>query len=226
MEFIQNPIRLDSLLNQHHIPEMFQFFEEYRPHFYLIRFAKGEYVFQHEEGSQYLLFFLSGKAKIYRNLSNGKSMLVSFCNSFRVLGDLELFDMDTTPSSIQAVEPCVCISLSLRHIRSRLMKDPVFLKYIAQSLATKLVQAGNNTSINMLYPLENKLASYISLSHENGIFSENLTSLSELLGTSYRHLLRVLSSFVSKGILVRGKKGYRIVNPAALDALAVDFFLN
>ena len=93
MEFIQNPERLERLLNHHHIPEMFQYFQEYRPHFYLIRFSKGEYVFQHEEGARYLLFFLSGKIKICRNLSNGKSMLVSFCNTFRILGDLELFDV-------------------------------------------------------------------------------------------------------------------------------------
>ena len=60
----------------------------------------------------------------------------------------------------------------------------------------------------MLYPLENRLASYIleTYTNEDSNNAENLTQISELLGASYRHLLRVLNKFESEGIKKRNNK--------------------
>ncbi|OYO76234.1 hypothetical protein CG709_15530, partial [Lachnotalea glycerini] len=54
---------------------------------------------------------------------------------------------------------------------------------------------------------------------DNLIFSENLTALSELLGTSYRHLLRTLRNFCDNGYLLKEKGYYKIIAPNQLRAL-------
>lgn len=225
MEIIQNEKRLKRLILQYNLPAHFCCFEDYKPHFHLVRFAKREVIYQKESQRQYLLFFLSGKIKVCCDLSSGKSILVCFYTSFQVLGDLEFFEIDTSLTTITAVEPCLCIALRTTAIRRQLLEDHLFLQLLARSLADKLMRAMRNNSINLLYPLENKLASYIFQVNENGFFSENLTTLSELLGTSYRHLLRVMKQFINEGILEKCPGGYRILDGWHLLELTEDLYL-
>lgn len=225
MEILNDERRLEKLILQYQLKEQFSYYDEYRPYFYLIRFPKGEMIYRNDSQRQYLLFFLSGKVKVCSNLSNGKSMLICFYTSFRLLGDLEFYEMDTTTSSIYAVEPCLCIALRTTPIRSRLLEDPKFLQMISRSLADKLTRATKNSTINLLYPLENKLASYIYQVSQDNFFSENLTQLAELLGASYRHLLRITKEFVSEGILEKCPDGYHIKDSWRLMDLAEDLYL-
>ncbi len=95
-----------------------------------------------------------------------------------------------------------------------------FLRYISSSLATKLSRNTRNCSFNLLYPLENRLATYILASNEDLRFHENLTLLSELLATSYRHLLRVLTQFCTIGLLKKYDSYYEIINFEALEELS------
>lgn len=224
VEILRDEKRLEKLILQYQLKEQFSYYDEYRPYFYLIRFPKGELIYRKDSQRQYLLFFLSGKVKVCSNLSNGKSMLICFYTSFRLLGDLEFYEMNTSSSSF-AVEPCLCIAVRTTPIRSRLLEDPKFLQMISRSLADKLTRATKNSAVNLLYPLENKLASYIYQVSQDNFFSENLTRLSELLGASYRHLLRTMKEFVSEGILEKCPDGYRITDSWRLMDLAQDLYL-
>lgn len=224
MEIIKDERRLNELLLQYKLPGRFRNFEKYRPYFHLVRFEKNEVIYRTEFQRQYLIFFLRGKVQVCSNLSNGKSMLVCFYTSFQLLGDLEFCGIDTLSISLHAVEPCICITLQIPEIRLLLEKDDLFLRFLSQSLAKKLEASTINSSINLLYPLENRLASYLCQTSENGCFSENLTQLAELLCTSYRHLLRVIKSFQNEGILCREPSGYRITNPERLTELAFDLY--
>jgi len=225
MKIINNQKRLEQALTQYNIPEHFQFFQEYLPYFHLVKFQKGELIYQTDYQRQYLLFFLSGKIKVCTHLGNGKSLLICFYQTFQLLGDLELYQIDTSTVTAQAIEDCTCISLHVTEIYARLMSDTFFLQFLSKALATKLARSSTNNSINLLYPLENRLASYIYQVCDSNLFSENLTQLSELLGTSYRHLLRTLKKFTSEEILKKGKNGYIIRNRKKLQELAGDLYL-
>ncbi|MCI8895302.1 MAG: cyclic nucleotide-binding domain-containing protein [Lachnospiraceae bacterium] len=226
MKIIDDPKRLEQLCRQHHLPEIFQHYDRYRQYFHLVTFQKNEIIYQKASQRTYLIFFLKGKIRVCANLSNGKSLLVCFYTTFQLLGDLEFFSVDTSDSTVQAIAPCTCISMHVSEIRKELLSDPVFLCYLANSLAHKLAVSSHNSSINQLYPLENKLASYIIQVQFHGLFVENLTHLAELLGTSYRHLLRTLRSFVDQGILEHTELGYRLLNRSQLEDLAEDLYLS
>ncbi len=226
MKIIDDPARLERLCNQYHLPEIFQRFDRYRQYVHLVTFDKNEIIYQKESQRTYLIFFLKGKVRVCADLSNGKSLLVCFYTDFQLLGDLEFFSVDTSDTTVQAMAPCTCISMHVARIRNELLSDPVFLRYMANSLAHKLAVAAHNSSINQLYPLENKLASYIIQIQFHGIFAENLTHLAELLGTSYRHLLRTLRELVDEGILERTDAGYRILDRSRLEDLASDLYLS
>lgn len=233
METIKNARRLKRLLYEYDFPEYFSNFETYLPNFELVQFYKNDFIYRTPYDRQYLFFFLSGKLKVCTNLSNGKSLLVCFYTSFEILGDLELFKADLSTNTIQAMETCLCIGLNITDIREQLFQDTLFLQFISKSLALKLSRSTANNSINILYPVENKLASYIYLVSDKMdiagkqvlLFSENLTPVAELLGTSYRHLLRVLRSFTDKGILSHQSDYYLVEDLEQLKKLAQDLYV-
>jgi len=98
-----------------------------------------------------------------------------------------------------------------------------------RKLAEKLAAVSMNSSINLLYPLENRLASYIneSLIYGDDLyidFDENLNNIAELLGSSYRHLLRTFNTLCKKGVLTKDDGKYKIINKALLKDLAGDLY--
>lgn len=225
MKIIDNPERLNKFSAQYRLNEIFQDLDRYRPYLHLVTFEKNEIVSGKVGQQEYLFFFLRGKLQVCADLSNGKSLLVCFYTSFQMLGDLEFFGIDTSDTTTRAVVPCTFLTLCVTEIRRQLNRDPVFLRYMAKSLAQKLAAVAHNSSINQLYPLENKLASYIIQLQYAGLFLENLTHMADLLGTSYRHLLRTIRAFVDEGILAHTEIGYRILDRSRLEDLAQDLYL-
>ena len=198
----------------------------------LVLFKKNEYICRENEDINYLFFFVEGKAKVYTTLSNGKSLLLCFYQEFKVLGDLELMNSQTASTNVQVIEDAYCIAISLEKAKSYLFNDVKFLRYVCASLSEKLNRCSKNSSINLLFPLENRLASYILVTGESIDnnekktikFNENLTEISELLGTSYRHLLRTLNILCVKGAMVKKDNCFEVVDEMILRKLAADLY--
>lgn len=230
MTKVNNPKIMDGYILEYNIDEIFT--EDMRSFMELILFKKGEYICRENEDINYIFFFLKGKAKVYITLGNGKSLLLYFYQDFKVLGDLELINYQSATSNVQAIEDTYCIGIPLEKARERLLKDTKFLRYICSSLGEKLKRCSKNSSINLLYPLENRLASYILATgkniNRNGEkiirFDENLTEIAEILGTSYRHLLRTLNNLQLKGALAKEDSGFKVIDESILTKLASDVY--
>lgn len=192
-----------------------------------ICFKKGEYLCQEEEKMEYLLFILSGKAKISITAANGKSLLLNFYGKGQILGDVEIMLSDSVgTTNVVALTEIECIGVSVTYCKEVLSTHIEFMNFIAASLAAKLNRSSRYSAMNILYTLENRLCAYIVSTHENGEFQENLTELAELLGTSYRHLLRTMQELCEAGVLERcSRTKYKIKNLPALKERAEDCFL-
>lgn len=208
------------------------FTKDMTPYMELLFYKKNEYIIKEEEEVKYLIFIVKGKAKVFATLSNGKSLLLCFYQGFKVLGDLEIIDSRKAVTNVQAIEDTCCIGISSDHVRKHLLEDAKFLRYICSSLGNKLYQCSKNSSINILYSLENRLASYILTTDEkkedNGhtviIFDENLTEIAELLGTSYRHLLRTLKTLCSKKIIRKKNNYYEVIDEMELKRMSAELY--
>lgn len=218
---VNDPEMMDRYILKYGISEIFT--EDIKPYMELLLFKKNEYICREAEELKYLFFFIEGKAKVYTTLSNGKSLLLSFYQGFRVIGDLEMINRQSANNNVQVIEDTFCIGVPLEKVRACLLNDAKFLRYICNSLSEKLSSCAKNSSINLLYPLENRLASYILATGED--LDGSLTEISELLGTSYRHLLRTLNSLCSKGIIKKKGNGFEILDRAVLLKLAADLYL-
>ncbi|MDU2680639.1 MAG: transcriptional regulator YeiL [Clostridium sp.] len=208
------------------------FSKDINSHAELFLFKKGEHICREGESTNYLFFLVKGKAKVYSSLSNGKTLLICFYNSVKMIGDIEFMKLEPANSNIQVLEDSYCIGISIQKVREYLLDDVKFLRFMCESLSEKLKKLSKNSSINLLYPLENRLASYILATGErvnvNGvdvlIFDENLTEIAKLLGTSYRHLLRTLKSLCKSGILKKKSSYFEVVDNSMLTDFAADLY--
>ena len=226
---IQNNREIEKYIKKYEIEKLFT--DNMKKQMNLYLFNKNEYICREEEHLENMYFLVHGKAKVSKHLENGKSLLISFYRPLTIIGDVEFIDDNVTDCSVQAIEDTYCIGINFDIVRSKLIKDCKFLLNICRYLSDKLTDGSNNSSINLLYPLENRLASYIVAfvntnddKVEKFIFKESYSEISELLGTSYRHLNRILNKFCLEGILKKCDKEYVIEDYDKLLCLAGDLY--
>lgn len=227
---INDPERMNNYILKYKIDNIFSL--DARALMELILFKKGEFICRESEDINYLYFFVQGKAKVYKTLSNGKSLLLCFYQGFKVLGDVELFNYKAASANVEVIEDTYCIGILMEKVREYLLNDAGFLRFICSSLGDKLDRCSKNSSINLLYPLENRLAGYILVAGEAILndgkrqieFAENLTEISELLGTSYRHLLRTLDILCAKGAIKRNRNHFEVADIKVLKDLSADLY--
>lgn len=200
-------------------------------HITLKTYAKGECICRVDEELTAFLFFVKGKAKTYATLKNGKDLLLSFYKAFDVVGDVELFGDGKAVATLECIEESHCLAVSREVMLSIIEKDTKVLRYVGKGLSQKLKRLSYNSAINLLYPLEERLASYLLAiacydKKNRLVVQENLTYVAEILGTSYRHLLRTLKSFVEEGLVKKEGMTYVITKEEALKQLAADIYEN
>lgn len=229
MKKISNKDKLNFYIEKYNIGNMFTM--DMTPYMDLYLFNKDEHIYKAGNTMDYFYFFVEGKSKVYILLANGKSLLLMFCNPLRIVGDVEFLYSDIATCNLQALTECLCIGISLENIRKYASNDPTFLRHMCRSLGEKLTNNSILSSINLLYPLENRLASYIlaiipqgGTSPAEQLFTQKLTEVAELLGTSYRHLLRVVNLLCDKGIIRKEKNAIKVLNRSELKNLAGDLY--
>nr|WP_272507294.1 cyclic nucleotide-binding domain-containing protein [Clostridium aestuarii] len=198
----------------------------------LFLFNKNDHICRSDQKMDYCYFLVEGKVKVYTLLKNGKSLLLQFYKPLNIFGDIEFIDIDMASSNLQAMEDSLCIGISMDTLRKNAINDIQFLKYICKSLGNKLDKFSKYSSINLLYPLKNRLASYIlattpyddNSSTVDELYTYKLTELSDLLGTSYRHLIRTINKLCTEKIIKKEKNSIIILNRTSLEQLAGDIY--
>lgn len=190
----------------------------------VLKFEKGQYLCREGFPMDYLLFMINGKAKAFINVSNGKTLLLVFYTKTGILGDIELMTNGICTTNVQALTEVTCMGIPMKHFREKLRENVTFMNFVGTHLAQKLDRCARNGAINILLPLETRLCSYILMTNEDGLFNENLTEVAELLGTSYRHLLRTFDSLRKDNVLEKSSQGYIIKDGIELQIRAQDFY--
>ncbi|MCD9020587.1 cyclic nucleotide-binding domain-containing protein [Cohnella silvisoli] len=211
MRKIHDPKALRSLMDEHQLSGIFD--EKTEAAMELFAFDKGEMVCSVGDRLEHLFMLVKGKIKIYKVLPNGKAILIRFYNPLSTIGDLEMLGELTVKSSVESVNDTLFIGIKQQALVDTAYNDPAFLRFIIKHLAHKLHTFSNASSLNLLYPVETRFASYlVSITMDENdqtqieeIKTAKLTEIAEMLGTSYRHLNRVISQFAAAGLVERSR---------------------
>lgn len=193
--------------------------------FQLYQFEKSEFIYRDSCPIPYLFFILSGRVKTFTNTPDGKVLLHSFMSEGNVIGELEfLKNYHTAVLNVQTVTPCLCLAVPLKDYGPALKNSLIFMTQISLRLADKLTYTNYKMDQIILYDAETRLCSYIEMTNDEGYFRECLTEVADLLGTSYRHLLRTLEKLCKEEILQKLPRGYRILNLSRLHQKSKGYF--
>lgn len=226
MKRINDRNLMEFYIRKFEIDSFFQ--KDMRPFMSLMSFERGECICNTGDELEYFYFNVKGKLKVYTLMENGKSLLLRFNKPLSILGDVEFMSGYKIKCNVDSLNESHLIGITVEDIHKHAGDDPVFLRFVIRNLGYKLYTISNSTAINLLYPLEKRFASYmISISSEEGgqrnineIRATNMTEMATLLGTSYRHLNRVIKELAEKGIVEKKHGDISVLDCTALKKLA------
>lgn len=220
---------ITGYLEKYQMTEVFS--ESLIEHMTLTTYERGESIAPLNEPLTHFHLLVEGKVKIYSLQENGKKVLIRFYRPMSVIGDLEFISDYPVKCVVEALEVTTLITVPMAVIRAHALECPLFLRFIISTLSQKLYTWSNMAGLNLVYPLENRVASYLvsisEISSQNRLDELRVTSLEEmadLLCSSYRHLHRILESFESQGIISRHRSKIRILDFDKLKSLSVGIF--
>lgn len=182
-------------------------------------FDKDEHLIQTGTVSDYLYFLVEGTVMVYSYPSDTQNIFIDYAKPATLLGEASSLWELLPKSSVKAVTPCICVCISLNRYRSVLQQDVRFLQNICPLLSSRL-NSGINLANSLTEPVETRLAKFILLHEEKGVFTHQLTTCAAVLNVSYRHLLRTITNFRENRILEKQKSKYVIRDRSALEVLA------
>lgn len=192
----------------------------------MLRFRPGETILREGMPMEYLLFAVSGKAKVCSATTNGKDLLLCYYISEGIIGDIELMtDTHIASTTMNAITEFLCIGLPYAKYADVLKANLSFVNRVGRELSIKLLRDSKNRAITALHSGEERLCAYILLTAQDSVFSETLTDVARSIGVSYRHMLRILRRLCSEGVMVKEIDGYRIVDRTELIRRAQDFYV-
>jgi CRP-like cAMP-binding protein len=181
---------------------------------------KGTFLVNEGEEINDLYFIVKGTTKVYKDYLNGKRILIGFFPAPTTMGDIEYMINQRTTCSVEAVTDISFFRFSFDELNDYYLHDFNFQNRLLKAITIKLLASNDKASINLMYPLETRLTSYLlslyKLQSNSSFTLVNLQDLADHLGCSYRHLHRGFLALISKNII---KKSGRHVTIQDLDSL-------
>jgi CRP-like cAMP-binding protein len=215
-------------LKPEHMPVLSQYGLEgaYAADMYVHHYKANEFIIRQGYPCPYVLLVLEGKLKVFNTVPNGRTLLFCYDTTGGMIGEVEFAsDSVDAASSVQALTDVLCIGIPRARYKSELKSSITFMNALSEALAQKLFRSSKNSAAAILQPLAARLCAYICISSADGCFSEKLTDVAALLGTSYRHLLRTLSGLCAQGVLEKTPRGYFVSDEATLARISGDCYL-
>lgn len=226
MERVDNEDLIKYYMDKYNIVDFFD--DNIYEHIELHRFNKNELVLRSDDKLMYYYLFVKGKIKVTYQFENGRSILLKFYDEFNSLGNLELLNEIPIRCNVEAIEDSELIAVSAELLRKDYIDNPKFLRHIINSLSEKMYATMNNTSYNVMYPLVNRLASYlieyISEDKDYIVLTSSYKEISEFLGSTYRHLSRTFKQMEKDKIITLDKKRVYILDEEKLRSLSKNIY--
>ncbi|TKI56325.1 cyclic nucleotide-binding domain-containing protein [Brevibacillus antibioticus] len=222
MKEIENRELLQQYLHEHQLASVF--YEPFLPHLSLYQFDQGEFICAQGESACHLYVLVKGKVKVFTTSPEGKTLILSIKKPLEVIGDIEYVRGISYQNSVEAASSVQMIGIHYRWLKKYGTDYAPLLEFLLQIITNKFCVKSNSLSINLLYPVEVRFARYLlSVSIEEWhpanneeISTSNLLDAANMIGTSYRHLNRVIQQFCKEGLIERANGHLLIKNREGL----------
>lgn len=185
---------------------------------------KGTFIVNEGDEINDLYFLIDGTTKVYKDYLNGKRILIGFFPAPNTIGDIEYMIYQKATCSVEAVTDVSYYKISFDELNRKYKNDINFSNRILKGITVKLLSSNDKASINLMFPLETRLTSYLTslydLQKKMSFTLVNLQDLADHLGCSYRHLHRGFLKLSNDNIIKKSGRHITILNIEALEDLA------
>ncbi|AOZ90446.1 Crp/Fnr family transcriptional regulator [Bacillus xiamenensis] len=222
MEELPNESLFSSYIEAHQLQNVFH--KNFMPHVSLWRYQQGELICSKGDKREYLYLLVKGKLKIFTTTKEGKTFILCFKNPLEAIGDIEYVQQTDMVNTVEAVTEVHMLRISHQALMRHAKDDPRVLTFLLKGITNKFYIKSNDLSFHLLYPVEVRLASYLLsvLTSNDGALTRplRLTDAASLIGTSYRHINRVIQQFQEKGLIERRRGKITICDQKGLLEIA------
>lgn len=223
MQNIVDNTLLLSYLNNEYIKKLFQ---QFNHPFKILRYEAKETVLHEGEMIDGLYIQMSGRTKITSSVITGKALLLRFCSAVSIMGDIELIQSVDIQSHVTSELQTDFLFIDKNYVTNYLLHDVVFLQELIHHVTYKLQTCTTASRINLLAPVETRFASYLCTarnpSHLFGreIHTKDHHEIASLIGTTTRHLNRVIEKLIANNIIHKNNKQIVVDDWKAIDTLS------
>ncbi|AQQ53388.1 Crp/Fnr family transcriptional regulator [Planococcus lenghuensis] len=181
-------------------------------------YAGGERLFTQGEEAHALYLLVDGKLKISMLSPEGKRLIAAFKTPFDLVGDIEYVQACPLINTVEAVTETQVIRIPFPVLRNEMADNAAWLQFLLETITRKFEVRSRVMNFNLLYAVDVRIASYLlSMTPDRAVIdSTSLVDMADLIGTSYRHLNRVLEQFEQAGWITKKRGKITIYNREAL----------
>lgn len=186
---------------------------------------KGEYLLRQGDPPPGLFLLCSGLGRVYTSSANGRDILHAFVGPGEVVGEIEYFAGEPLSCTVEAARRTEAWFLSSGAVGALLAKEPRLAIALATTMARRYHHHVARSSQQIAYPVaDNALRICLAHMRDHGDPRIQLSKhdLAEYLGTSVRHLNRVLRQLAGRGAIELAPGKIRSVNPDVARRLVDD----
>jgi CRP-like cAMP-binding protein len=186
---------------------------------------KGECLLRQGDPAPGLFLLRSGLGRVYTSSANGREILHAFVGPGEVLGEIEYFAGEPLSCTVEAARRTEAWFLSSSAVDALLAKEPRLALGLARTMARRYRSDVARSSERIAYPVaHNVLRICLARMRDQSDAQIELPKrdLAEHLGTSGRHLNRVLKALVARGAIELAPGQIRSVNAGVAQRIVED----
>ncbi|ANU11092.1 Crp/Fnr family transcriptional regulator [Planococcus antarcticus DSM 14505] len=212
---------IHNFLRRYELADIFP--ERLRHSMHIEKLSSGERLLSQGDDSDTLYLLVEGKLKVSMLSPEGKRLILAFKSPFDLVGDIEYVQHCPLINTVEAVTNTRVIRIPYHVLRKEMGDNAVWLEFLLKTITRKFEMKSYAMNFNLLYPVDVRLASYLlsMTPTQPKLDATSLVDMADLIGTSYRHLNRILLQFQKAGWITKKRGRITILDRASLLAQAV-----
>lgn len=207
MKELKDQSLLNNYLLQYKIPELFD--TKDLP-FQLYEYEAGEIMNYKRPLNKYLKFIVSGEISLYSIMEDGEQFTGFKGPFFGLLGDLELCGIKMENNYQEAITTVHSIELPLNKVRSQILDDNTFLRYLLYRIVKRHVQMTKPELVHST-SVEKRLLHYLEYESTDHTLS-GVEAMAFRLRCSRSQVQRALKTLIQhRKIQKTGKGKYKLI---------------
>lgn len=190
----------------------------------LLRVRSGGVLWRAGDSARGLVVLLSGRVRVIRSNPDGRRHVIHREGPGAMLGEVPLLDGGGYPATAEVEVEVTGILVTREALDAAILADASFARVLLEGLARRVRHLVDRLDALASLDVRSRLARSLLARAETGpVFTLGASQahLAEELGTVREVVVRNLGALRRRGILGREGRGrYRLLNRAALDALA------